>query len=151
MSAGDIGLIAWVPLTNFKGTPESMMRQCRARIDQLTAHHEHVNLLAVTQFLTGLRYDDKKLFQILGGRKAMIESPLMQELRAEWTQEAKIEGKIEAKIEDILTILVGRFGAKAKELETEINAIGEDARLQELLLHAATCRTLGSFRKQLAP
>ena len=49
-----------------------------------------------------------------------------------------------------MTILVGRFGSKAKALETEIKAIGDETRLKELLQHAATCRTLGSFRKQLA-
>ena len=89
LAAGDIGLIPWVPLTKFKGTPESIIRQCRARIDQVTSPDEHVNLLAVTQFLARMRYNDTKLFQILGGRKAMIESPLFQELKAEWTQNAK--------------------------------------------------------------
>ncbi len=136
-----------MPLTKFNGTPESMIRRCRARIDQVTSHDEHENLLAVTQFLARVRYDDTKLFQILGGQKAMIESPLFQELRAEWTQEGKLEGRME----DIMSILVGRFGAKATELETEINAIGEDARLQELLLHAVTSRSLGWFRRRLGP
>jgi predicted transposase YdaD len=150
LAAGDIGLIPWVPLTKFRGTPESMIRQCRARIDQVTSHDEHENLLAVTQFLARVRYTDPKLFEILGGLETMIKSPLFQELKAEWTQEAKIEGKIEAKIEALMTVLVGRFGSKAKALETEIKAINDETRLQELLEHAATCRTLGSFRKQLA-
>ena len=73
----------------------------------------------------------------------MIESPLFQGLKAAWTQEATRK----AKIEDVLTIPVGRFGSKAEALETEIKAIGDDARLKELLLQAATCRTLGSFRE----
>ena len=30
LAAGDIGLIPWVPLTKSKGTPESMICQCRA-------------------------------------------------------------------------------------------------------------------------
>jgi hypothetical protein len=79
----------------------------------------------------------------------MIESPLLQELKAEWTQEAKIEGKIEAKVEDLMTFLVGRFGSKAKALETEIRTINDEARLQELVEQAATCRTLESFRERL--
>ena len=49
-----------------------------------------------------------------------------------------------------MSILVARFGAKAKALETELKAIDDEARLQELVKHAATCRTLGSFRKQLS-
>jgi hypothetical protein len=38
--------------------------------------------------------------------------------------------------------------SKAEALETEIKAINVEARLEELLLRAAICRTLGSFRKQ---
>jgi hypothetical protein len=48
-------------------------------------------LLAITQFLARLRYNDEGLFEILGGRKAMIESPLVQELRKEWTEDAMRE------------------------------------------------------------
>jgi hypothetical protein len=47
-----------------------------------------------------------------------------------------------------MAILVGRFGSRAEALETEIKAINVEARLEELLLRAAICRTLGSFRKQ---
>jgi len=146
LAADDIGLIPWVPLTKFKGPPEPIIRQCRARIDQVTSPDEHVNLLAVTQVLAGLRYNDPKLFELLGGRKAMIESPLFQELKAEWTQETARETTIRI----LMSILVTRFGPKAEALETEIKAIGDEARLEELAKHAATCRTLGSFRKQLA-
>ncbi len=72
----------------------------------------------------------------------MIESPLFQELKAEWTQETTIR--------ILMRVLVGRFGAKAKAIEPAIKAIDDEARLEELVEHAATCRTLGSFRKQLA-
>ena len=30
----DIGLVPWVPLTQFDGPPETIFRECRARIDQ---------------------------------------------------------------------------------------------------------------------
>ncbi len=74
---------------------------------------------------------------------AMIESPLIDELKAEWTQETRIES--------LMTVLVGRFGSKAEALERELKAIGDERRLKELLKHAVTARTLSSFRKQLAP
>ncbi|MFI5458520.1 MAG: hypothetical protein ACHRXM_24065 [Isosphaerales bacterium] len=139
LAAGDVGLIPWVPLCRFDGPPEPIVRQCRARIDQDAPPNEHENLLAVTQFLSRLRYNDARLFQILGGRRAMIESPLVDELKAEWTRET------------LINFLVARFGSKAQALETELKAIDDEARLQELVKHAATCRTLNSFRKQLAP
>ncbi|MGO9471462.1 MAG: hypothetical protein ACLQIB_42655 [Isosphaeraceae bacterium] len=138
MAAGDIGLIPWVPLSGFDGAPEPVVRECRARIDRDAPANEHENLLAVTQFLIRLRYNDPQLFQILGGRKAMIESPLVQELIAERTRET------------LMDVLVARFGPKAEALEAELKTIGDEARLKELVKLAATCRTLGSFQKQLS-
>jgi len=147
LATGDVGLIPWVPLARFDGRPEPIIRQCRARIDQDAPPGEHENLLAVTQVLAGLRYNDPKLFQILGGRQAMIESPVLQELKEEWTR----EGAREAVLKDLIKVLVTRFGSKAEALETELKAIGEEGRLRELVVHAATCRSLSSFRKRLAP
>jgi len=131
-----------VPLAQFNGPPEPIVRKCRARIDRDAPANEHENPLAATQFLAGLRYNNRKSFQILGGRKAMIKSPLVQELIQVLTAERTRATLIE--------ILVPRFGAKAQALETELKAIDDEARLQELVKHAATCRTLGSFRKQLS-
>jgi hypothetical protein len=111
-AAGDVGLIPWVPLAQFDGPPEPILRQCPARIDRDAPPNEHENLLAVAQFLTGLRYNNPRLFQILEGRKAMIESPVLQELKGDWTRETLIKAVIDFR--------VARFGAKAEALETEL-------------------------------
>jgi hypothetical protein len=143
LAAGYVGLIRWVPLAQFERSPEAIVRECRTRIDRDAPPGEHENMLAVTQVLAGLRYSDPKLFQILGGRRAMIESPVLQELKEEWTREAAIE--------DFMTFLVGRFGEKAAALENSLKAIDDASRLKELIKHAATARSLNSFRKQLSP
>ncbi len=77
----------------------------------------------------------------------MIESPVLRELKEEWTREATRE----AAIEDLTTVLVARFGAKAGALEAEFKAIDDASRLKELIKLSATARTLSSFRKQLTP
>ena len=80
LQAGDVGLIPWVPLTDFADPPEKMMERCRDVIEQNAPPDEKANLLAVTQVLAYLRYNDMGLLTILGGRKVMLESPLIDEL-----------------------------------------------------------------------
>ena len=139
LGAGDVGLIPWVPLTQFDGPPEPIMRLCRDRIDQDEPPDEHENLLAVTQFLARLRYDDPRLFQILGGGRAMIESPLLDELKAEWTRARREHTQVPR----------CSFRARCRGVEDELKAIDE-RRLEDVLSLAATCRSLASFRKKLS-
>ena len=142
LDAHDVGLVPWVPLTHFDGPPEPIFQQCRARIDEEAPPEERENLLAVTQVLAGLRYNEVELFQLLGGRNAMIESPVLQELKVEWTREAKIR--------TLVDVLVARFGPQAEEIATQLETIADDARLKELVKLAAVCSDLPSFRKELA-
>ncbi len=73
----------------------------------------------------------------------MIESPLLQELfQEQFTDRVR---------EILMIVLVARFGLKAQSLETDLKTISDEPRLQELVKHAATCRTLNSFRKHLSP
>jgi hypothetical protein len=100
----------------------------------------------VTQVLAGLRYNDARLFDLLGGREAMIESPVLQELKNEWTREATRV----TKRTDVLEILVIRFGKEAEGLKSELDAIEEPERLQELMKFAVLCADLDAFRGRLA-
>jgi hypothetical protein len=148
LAMGDIGLLPWVPLAKFPGSPESIVRRCRARIDHHASSPDRDDLLAASQFLLPLRYDKEpvlgKLRKLLGGREAMIESPLYREV----VEEAKREGATEAMQQDILDLLEVRFGPQSKDLEIELKAIAFD-QLRELLRFAVKCRSLASFRKRL--
>jgi hypothetical protein len=141
LEAGDVGLIPWVPLSHFDGPPEPLLRECRDRIYREASADERENLLAVTQLLARLRYNDSRLFELFGGRQAMIESPVFQELKAEWTRETMCK--------DVVRFLTARFGAEAHQLETELNSVDDD-HLSNLVELAATCPDLESFRKHLA-
>jgi hypothetical protein len=74
----------------------------------------------------------------------MIESPLYQEIAVQLKREATIE----ARQQDIMDILEGRFGPALRELAVELTAVEFD-RLRDLLVFAAKCRSLASFRKRL--
>ena len=139
LAADDLGLIPWVPLARIDGPPEPVFRECRARIDRGASGGDRENLLGVAQLLAQLNYNDPRLFQILGGRKAMIESPLLRELIAENTQKT------------ILNVLVARFGRGAEAIQSELHQIKADRRLQGLAKQAAVCPDLESFRKLLVP
>ncbi len=80
LDANDIGLVPWVPLTRFRERPEVVLQECRRRIDEQAPANERANFLAVTQVMSRLRYNSLNLMALFGGRQAMIESPLIQEL-----------------------------------------------------------------------
>jgi hypothetical protein len=137
LAANDIGLIPWLPLTQFTGPAQALVQLCRERIDEQASPDEHANMLAVTQVLTRLRYNDASLLSILGGRKIMIESPLLQELVAESLHET------------LLGVLEDRCGSVPPETATLIRAILDEKRLQSLTRFAAKCKDLESFQSQL--
>ncbi len=144
LAAGDIGLIPLVPLSLLDRPLEAILDEYRERIDRDAPADELENLLAVTHILAGLEYNDPRLFKRLGGTKAMLKSgsPLIQEIIEEATEAGRRD--------DIITILVARFGPEARALRAALKTVG-DARLKELLALAATCPDLASFREQVAP
>jgi hypothetical protein len=139
LAANDVGLIPWVPLARIDGPPGPIFRECRARIDRSTPAGDRENLLGVTQLLAHLNYNDPRLFQMLGGRKAMIESPLLKELMAETRRS------------DIMEVLAGRFGREARTLRSALEAIRDDKQLKKLLNQSVKCPDLESFKKLLEP
>jgi hypothetical protein len=141
--ANDVGLILWVPLAKIEGPPEPVFRECPARIDRVASRADRDNLLGVTQLLAHLNYNDPRLFQLLGGRKAMIESPVLRELMAENARKTTQA--------NILEVLVGRFGREARTLGRGLTAIEDDKRLKKLLNQSGRCPDLESFKKLLEP
>jgi hypothetical protein len=140
LATGDVGLIPGSPVA-LRRPPEPLLRRCRERIDGQAAPDERDNLLAVTQVMTGLRYNDPRLRTIFGGRQAMIESPVLQELFAE--REAETRRK------DILKFLTVRFGPLPEDLKAALQTIEDGTKLDELVESAASCPDLGVFRARL--
>jgi hypothetical protein len=145
LAANDVGLIPWVPLAQFEGPAERIFQECRVRIDRDSPPDEHENLLAATQILAGMRYNDPRLFHILGGREAMIESPVLQEFLAEQTREAILRSKRQS----ILPVLGARFGIDALSVRNALDAVQDDGTLDELTKQSATCHDIAGFTQEL--
>jgi hypothetical protein len=142
LAAGDVGLVPWATLARTAAAPDVFLRRCRERIDQAPPE-ERANLAAVTQVLAGLRYNDLALLAILGGRKAMIESPVLIELLEERERDTLHWG--------ILRILGRRFGTVPDALATQVRAIQPLDRLRDLHDQATGCADLDTFRALLTP
>jgi len=142
LAVDDVGLIPWVPLTAFDGPPEPLFQQCRDRIDRQAPADERANLLAVTQVLAGLRYNDPQLFNILGGNQAMIESPVLTRLLQENSDAVRQQ--------TILDFLTDRFGDVPEDLAAAIRTIRGEGQLRGLVQFSAHCSDLEAFRVRLA-
>lgn len=145
LATEDPGMMPWALLSQFEGPPEPGARRCRIVIDRVRDAGEHANLLAVSQVLSRLRYNDPRLLTILGGSRIMIESPLLRELREEWTAEARAE----ARAEDILRFLEYRFGPIPEAARDAVRATQDPQRLDALLECAARCENLDEFDARL--
>ncbi len=148
LAAGDIGLIPLVPLSLLDRPLDAILDECRERIHRAAPADELGNLLAVTHILAGLEYNDPRMFERLGGTKAMLKSgsPLIREIIEE-AMEAGRRGMAE---KAIVGVLAARFGPEAKSVRSTLRTIAE-GRLEGLVSVAATCPDLVSFREQIAP
>lgn len=145
LKTGDVGLVPWVMLARSPEPAEALAHRCRDAIDQHAPARERENLLAVVQVLARLRYNDPRVFEILGGKRIMIESPLIDEI----VSEAVSEAEAKARHESILEILRARFEAVPSGLEGRIRSVQDKDGLARLTRSAATCSDLDSFSQSL--
>jgi hypothetical protein len=94
-------------------------------------------MLAVTQVLARLRYNDLGILALFGGRQSMIESPLIKELEAEFTHKT------------ILRFLEGRFGPVPEDVQAAVQRIQDESALDAMTLLAARCPHIDAFRRGL--
>ncbi|WP_165230380.1 hypothetical protein [Aquisphaera insulae] len=175
LATGDVGVLPWVSLSKIEGPPGPIFSRCRERIIREAPTDERESLMAISQVLARLRYHEETLFQLLGGRKAMLELPFLEEFKAEWVREALEKDRAEraaaekaaraaaekaahaaaeraaraAVRRNIVDVLEARLGAGAAELGPELEAIDREARLKELLIFAVKCKDLDAFQARL--
>ena len=79
----------------------------------------------------------------------MIESPLLNELREEWTAEVKPSLLREGEVRAVVRMLESRFGQVPHDIHTALKAIRSEERLSDLIPIAIRCASLDEFRKEL--
>ncbi len=141
LALGDVGLLPWVPLTQIDGPTEATLQMCKERIEQQGKPEERNNLLAVAQIMTELRYNDPGLLSFLGGRKMIVESPLIQELLA--------ERDLTSAHAILVEFLKNHFDSIPEDLAAQIRTINDYEMLKKLIYEAVSCSDLAAFRRQL--
>jgi len=137
LAFNDVGVIPWVPLAQSTLAPEELLRRCRERIEQQAKPEEQANLLAVTQVMTSVRYNERNLLSILGGRTMIVETPLIQELLRDELQSA------------VLELLRAKYADVPEEVVARVRAIQDVQQLRQLNTQAGMCPDLDAFRTQL--
>jgi hypothetical protein len=147
------GLVPWIPLMESAQPPEKLLLECRGIIDQQARPDEVGNLLVVAQVLAGLRYNDRWLFDIFGGKRAMIESPYLKEIIDEQmalkAPELMAKGQAEGVRRSIVHILKKRFADVPADIVAALQKIDDGAELDRLTDSALACTDLDAFRQGL--
>jgi hypothetical protein len=137
LAEGDAGVVPWVPLMRYDGPPEALLERCREKIEREAHPKDQATLKSVAQVLARLKFPDPELWSLLGGKAVMIESPLIQELRAELVHDVIVE------------VLKDRFGPVPRDVSKLLRAVLNEKKLKKLTVLAAKCPDLAAFREAL--
>jgi predicted transposase YdaD len=148
LGAPDVGVVPWTVLAQHEGPPRRLLQRCRERIDREGGALRD-NLLAVTQIFARLRYDRPEWLEILGGRKAVLEFPLIRELQEEARQEGLKEGQVLAHREALRRLLLLRFKTIPDELEKRLRDVTKPEAMQRLFDLAFECKDLAGMEEAL--
>ena len=137
LTAGDVGVVPWVPLMHFDGPAEELLERCAEKIEREAHPKDRADLLAVSQVLSELRFPNPELLRLLGGGETMIESPLLKKMRAETIHEL------------ILDALKERFGTVPRDVNKLLREIIDEKKLRRINRVAIKCADLEAFREAL--
>jgi hypothetical protein len=137
LAHSNVGVTPWVPLMDFTGPPETLLQRCAEKIEREAHPKDRADLLVVSQVMATLRFSDPELLKLLGGQRTMIESPLIQKVIAESIHQ------------DILALLKDRFDTVPRNVTKPLQEILDEKKLRQLILLAAKCPDLETFRLAL--
>jgi hypothetical protein len=140
LAAPDLGVVTLATLARYDGPPEVLLQRCRDRIDR-EGGRQRGNLLAVAQVLAQLNFNRPEWLEILGG-KTVIESPLIQEIGAEFSRTTGVKAA--------LAVLKRRFGTVPPGVAAGLELVKQQEKLIELTGEAAVCASLDEFEQRLS-
>ena len=117
--------------------PEALLERCADKIEREANPKDQADLLVVSQVMTGLRFPDPELLGLFGGKRTMIESPLLQKWFAERMHKA------------INEVLKARFGSVPRDVTRLLRQILDEERLTTLTVLAAQCPNMETYREAL--
>lgn len=140
LTAPDVALALWATLARYDGPPEILLQRCRDRIDS-GGGEQRANLLAVAQVFARIHFDKPEWLDILGGTRAMIESPLIQEIVQESQRTARFQS--------VVDVLESRFNTVPESISAGLQQVKELEALSRLIRFGSTCASLEVFEKAL--
>ena len=140
LTAPDVAVVLWALLARYDGPAEVLLQRCRDRIER-EGGEQRENLLAVAQVFARLHFDNPQWLEILGGRKMLIETPLIQEIGAEFARAAQVK--------TILRFLEARFGSMTPTITAGLEQVKQEEKLDRLAQQAAICASLQAFEEAL--
>ena len=164
------GLVPWISLMEYAGPPEQLLKECREILDERANPTEIGNILAVSQILASLRYNEEWLFRIFGSKEAMVITPYLQGIIDEEVEKRvalelqkrfgiEVPKKEPVVLEKdaakewhngILRILAVRFGAVPADIKPNLEKNAFKTDLESLAAWAGDCPDLESFRQKLS-
>lgn len=145
LAMNDPGVIPWVPLTKTDAPPENLLATCRERIQAVTDPTDRAGLLVVTQILAGLAFPGRKFLELFGGPEAMIESPVLDEVKEILRKRYEAEGAAKALRGAVVAALEARFGTAPAASIAVLDTYTDATQLKALVQAAATCPDLDTF------
>jgi hypothetical protein len=89
----------------------------------------------------GIPHAHQEVLASFGGRRVMIESPLLKKIVA--------ESKAKSRQESIVLFLEGRFGEVPQDIIKRLRRFRGEKRLKALIKYSVSCPNLETFRTRL--
>ncbi len=159
LAQADAGVIPWAVLAHSTRPPLELLTACKERIDGVTDAYDRHSLLVSAHLLSRLAFPDLDTFNFFAGVPTVFTKVLLEVVRTpagadimEALKKAYIEDeRAKPYREDILEMLVERFGVVPEDVADRVNALTDRPLLKALRKLAQAAPTLAEFVAELPP